>query len=121
MACMRPADHTRFSLRVVLIATFAFMSMAHGPAMAFPKSPVAATPCHEMASSATDHGQHGSSPVIPDQGAVCYSLGCFVAVTPAPLIGKTAALRFEHLTPAPARRMFAAIPDPPDPPPRLQS
>lgn len=124
---MRPFRAASAVFRMAFAVMFGFVSLAHGPVMAFAKESASAVP-HHMAvahvSQAADGtpGDHQSSPAILHKPAVCYSFGCFVAVestlTDAPAVYL---YPLEELSPALARAIVAALLKPVDPPPRLQA
>jgi hypothetical protein len=106
--------------------TFGFVSLAHGPVMAFGKSMAVPTASHAHHAAApvtpTEH-HDGSVPSGADNGTSCaYAFGCFVSVTPLTIEPPAVDFRpFATLWPAPPEMMFASRPEPADPPPRLQS
>ncbi len=122
---------------------FGFMSLAHGPLMAFaaPASDSAphahhgpADPAHHDGAAAPaaahDHSGHSHAaahdghalPAAPDASAACNSFDCCTAVAPpaiaAPALG---ASPLETLAALPPRRISPAGLEPADPPPRLQA
>jgi hypothetical protein len=126
------------TLRVILAVVFGFMSLSHGPVMAFAK---AHTPASDRAANAAptadhhDHSRHHRSTArsLADQqndlalganegAAICYSAGCFVAVAPLLAVAPSSLLfLLEQLSAAPARPLAPNAPDPLVPPPRLQA
>jgi hypothetical protein len=117
---------------MVIVALFGFMSLAHGPVMAFApqQAPQAglqsAQPVqqilHQIQPSAhngveaADHAHNHHT-----AASVCYATGCFVAMAPilvAALDNIPAPL--QQLRPATAQAIVPAALDPCDPPPRLQ-
>jgi len=134
---MRPVRGFGPSLRIVIAVVFGFMSLAHGPVMAFAQEqasqaqhqpaahhagqPVQHTGHHGMAA---DHAQGHRHAVTPASGAtaICYASGCFVAVAPLPVAAPaTASFPLQQLAPAPACAIVPAELDPAVPPPRLQA
>jgi hypothetical protein len=132
---MRPVRMANTLLRVILAVSFGFMSLGHGPVMAFAKAK-ASSAGREMPAApiaAHHHHHHGAAPAtaaeqeplaapVHERAAVCYSAGCFVAV--APVAAGAPDSRFsllEQLRAAPARALIPSILDPLVPPPRLQA
>jgi hypothetical protein len=122
------------AVRATLAVVFGFMSLSHGPVMAFAKAnaPLAA---HEIMTEPVAGHHHDPAPgtlandrqeqLAPQthEGvAICYSTGCFLVVPPVP-IGAPAVLLslLEQLRAAPGRAMVPAVADPLVPPPRLQA
>jgi hypothetical protein len=134
---MRPVRGFGPSFRIIIAMVFGFMSLAHGPVMAFAQEqapqaqhqpaahhaghPAQHTGHHRIAA---EHAQGHHHAVTPATGstAICYASGCFVAVAPLP-IGAPANASFplQQLAPAPARAIVPAELDPAVPPPRLQA
>jgi hypothetical protein len=128
---MRLVRTANVLLRLILAASFAVMSLGHGPVMAFAatKAPGAA---HEItAGPAAGHHHHGTAPAAAgpqklspahERNAICYPAGCFVAVAPVPAgITDSPACLLEQLRAAAGRPLIASIPDPLVPPPRLRA
>ncbi|MET1084045.1 MAG: hypothetical protein ABWY12_13510 [Burkholderiales bacterium] len=125
MRSNRPATALR---RIVLAVVFGFMSLGHGPLMAFAHARAAPVEHHtSIDENAHAHHQpaagahHQPAPPTPGMAGACYAVGCFVSLaspetgTPAlslTLVGK--------LSPAAARVIVVAPAEPVDPPPRLQ-
>ena len=128
MLAMRPLRPANALFRATLAVVFGFMSLYHGPVMAFAKvtAPLAA---HEMTELVVGHHHHAAPQALAtdrqqtDKGvAICYSAGCFVVVAPVSIGGPAALLSFlEQLRATPARALNPAILDPLVPPPRLQA
>lgn len=121
---MRPARAAHALLRVAFAVIFGFVSLAHGPVMAFAqRNAVPSLPPahHHVIAADAAHGEHPSLPLTINRPSVCYSFGCFVAVEAslisAPAVGFDL---LENLSPALARAMAATNLNPADPPPRLQ-
>ena len=121
------------SLRIVLAIVFGFMSLEHGPVMAFAHARAAMVHNHVVASnhslaSGHGHGHHAMGAGVQDQWAqlplgsptICYAAGCFVTMA-SPVIGAPATnlTPLGKLVPARARRMVPTPVEPADPPPRL--
>ncbi len=121
---MRPAGAALAFLRVAFAVTFGFVSLAHGPVMAFGQRnaiPSLPTAHHHVIAADAAHEEHPSLPLTTNKPSVCYSFGCFVAVE-ASLISASA-VGFDslgNLLPALARAMAATDLNPAEPPPRLQ-
>jgi hypothetical protein len=126
---MRLVQTANALLRLIVAASFAIMSLGHGPVVAFAmaKAPGAA---HEMAAGpVAGHHHHGAAPAAagslspaPERAAICYPAGCFVAVAPVPAgITDSPACLLEQLRAAAGRPLIASIPDPLVPPPRRRA
>jgi hypothetical protein len=131
---MRPVRTANALFRATLAVIFGFMSLSHGPVMAFAKAngplaahemmtePVAGHHHHHAPGTLANDDQEQLAPQTHKNVAICYSAGCFVLVAPVPI--GAPALFFssrEQLRAAPARAMVPAILDPIVPPPRLQA
>jgi len=132
IVCMRPIRPANAMLRVAFAVLFGFVSLAHGPVMAFANAhqPIMAfanedagsSHHHQMLLADAPHGGHQPFQPSADKPAVCYSVGCFVAVEFAPIRAPAVGFNpLEKLSPAPARTIIAVISKPADPPPRLQA
>jgi|RhiMetdeSRZDD1v2_1073273.scaffolds.fasta_scaffold43168_5 hypothetical protein len=125
---MRPVRTANALLCLILAASFAIMSLGHGPIMAFAaaKAPGAA---HEItAGPAAGHHHHGAaqaaagSPPAHERAAICYPAGCFLAVAPVAVgITDSPACLLGRLRAAAERPLIASIPDPLVPPPRQRA
>jgi hypothetical protein len=118
--------------RATLAVVFGFMSLSHGPVMAFARTnaPLAA---HGTTESVAGHHHHAApqirandhkeqlAPQTHEGVVICYSAGCFLVMPPVP-IGAPAVLSsmLEQLHAA-ARALVPTAPDPLVPPPRLQA
>jgi hypothetical protein len=131
--------------RLLLALVFGFMSLGHSPVMAFAKvhaAPPAAAVANDpafadaaIADAAMPHAaaighaaHHAQSPhhggVVPTPPGVppCDASGCFVVVSPAAPGAPTLFLRLiDKVGAHPAHAVKPAVPDPLDPPPRLQA
>jgi len=122
---MRPAS-AKLWLRTALAVVFAFMSLAHQPVMTFARAN-AMVVHHDAVADTTAHHQHQhqhkqSLPLPAEHESVCNAVGCFALAPPPAIIAPAAELRpFATLAPASARDLIATIPEPADPPPRLQT
>lgn len=115
-------------MRATLAVLFGFMSLAHGPVMAFAKvGPSAPAQARTAGIHARHHHhvsaehQHPSAPQAHEDTATCYSAGCFAVVAPVPIAAP--ALSFSllgQLRAVPARALVPVYAGPDDPPPRLQ-
>lgn len=111
---------------------FGFMSLAHGPVMAFAHDHAPQTQHQPTAPLAGQHvqhaGHHGMNMAEHGQDQhhaampICYANGCFVAVAPLP-VGAPASVSspLQQLAPARAQTIVSAEIDPAVPPPRLQA
>jgi|SRR5262245_47830325 hypothetical protein len=126
---MRPVRTADVLLRLFLAASFAVMSLGHGPVMAFAAAKAPGT-AHEMvAGPVAGHSQHGAAPAAAgspsaghERAAICYPAGCFVAVAPVPAgITDSPAGLLGRLGAAVGRPLIAETPDPLVPPPRLRA
>jgi len=112
---------------------FGFMSLAHGPVMAFAG---AGMPAQQHVTSVVAHDHHSrshhqpqahrneqqTSPALPGSPALCYAQGCFTAVSPTVIAAPpTPSVPLGKLVAAPPRVLIATLLDPADPPPRLQA
>lgn len=131
---MRPFRAFRSSFRIVIAVLFGFMSLAHGPAMAFAQEKAPQAIQHQpsaqhmshrgaMAShDAPDHHRHHADTLTAGAAALCYGIGCFVVMAPLPAGAPASDLiELQELVPAPAHAFVSAEPDPSVPPPRLQA
>ncbi len=126
---MRANRHGMRLVRILIAAAFGFMSLGHGPVMAFAKSGPAG---HHQAANAHQHHaatpsgehamhHHAGLPDEPDGKPACYALGCFTAVSTLPdYEPKTDAVPLDKLTSQPPRDFTRLFQEPADPPPRLQ-
>jgi len=129
---MRPFRAFGPSFRIVIAVLFGFMSLAHGPVMAFAqeKAPQAiqhqppaqhAGP-HAAMPGADAPAPHHAGAAATGTTALCYGIGCFVVVAPLPAGAPASDLiELQELVPAPAHAFVSAEPDPSVPPPRLQA
>jgi hypothetical protein len=115
-------------LRALFALTFGFVSLAHAPVMAFAKSasaPAASYAHHHAAPAAPSHHtrhQDAIPPAAGDNGACNHAFGCFLTVAPVTVTPPIVDFRLlDTLWPALARQILAALPEPADPPPRLQA
>jgi hypothetical protein len=108
---------------MALAVTFGFMSLTHGPVMAFVKGNATSGHQTALAGDAHLHHQHDpdrSAPAMPEAVAVCYSFGCFVAVEPPAISAPGPGLSLlGRLSPVGAAVILPTWLDQPDPPPRL--
>jgi len=72
MGAMRSIRLANAVLRTTLAVVFGFMSLAHGPVMAFAKA-AAGSQHHHMASPGHAHGHDQSMPSQRDTTAICHS------------------------------------------------
>ena len=133
---MEPARLTRKLCRATFAVVFGFMSLAHGPVMASApaNAPTAQTVLVAPPMAHAHHhagAQHRAmdmtadpamtEPAVPETAPACFSFACFLAIasldvsTPAALLAPLAKLR-PHLQ----RTESPAVPEPIEPPPRLQ-
>ena len=125
MRSNRPAAALR---RIVLAAVLCFMSLGHGPLMAFAHARAAPIQHHmNSAEQAHAHHQpaagayHQSAPLTPGMATTCYAVGCFVSLASHAIGVPAANLTPVGKLPPVAARMIVATPvEPADPPPRLQ-
>jgi hypothetical protein len=125
MRSNRPAAALR---RIVLAVVFGFMSLGHGPLMAFAHARAAPVQ-HHMIGDEQAHahhqpaaeGYHQPAPSTHGMATACYAVGCFVSLA-SPEIGAPALnlTLVGKLSPAVARVIVVAPAEPVDPPPRLQ-
>jgi hypothetical protein len=120
--------------RATLAVVFGFMSLSHGPVMAFARTNAPLAAHGTMTESVAGHHHHAApqtrandhkeqlAPQTHEGVAICYSAGCFLVMPPV-LIGAPAVLSsiLEQLHAAPARALVPTAPDPLVPPPRLQA
>ena len=125
MRSNRPAAALR---RIVLAVVFGFMSLGHGPLMAFAHARAAPVQ-HHMISDEQTHANHQpaagayhqSAPLTPGMATACYAVGCFVSLASHAIGVPAASLTpVGKLSPAAARMIVATPVEPADPPPRLQ-
>jgi hypothetical protein len=132
---MKPVLTAQRLIRAAFAALFGVMSLAHGPVMAAAHStghPQAAAPApmaahHGAHHHAMDHATDQTMPApdepeAPASGtATCYSFACFLAVA-SPSIGApaTSLIPLGQLAAHPPQAGSPTVPEPADPPPRLQ-
>lgn len=120
-ASMRLTRAASTFVRATFAVVFGFVSLAHGPVMAFAAASQPSAQ-HWMVNEQHLHASHQPAPLIPQQPSVCNSFGCFVAVEPALVSGPAVGfVLLERLSPLLVRPAVATSGDPTDPPPRLQA
>jgi hypothetical protein len=113
--------------RAALAALFGLMGLVHGPVMSVAKAGLASSSVTTAVVPTVHHPHQPPSPAqdvpsAPTCDVVCHGLGCFQSLTSAAQAAPLAqSLAREQLIPAPARVMIPTLPDPADPPPRLQA
>ncbi len=131
---MRLVRTTAWVLRAAFAVAFGFMSLAHGPVMAFsgagmpgqPHLTTVAVHVHHSPSHHQSEASHGDqqelSPALSGNPMLCYAQGCFTAVAPAFIVPPRAqSTLLGKLVAARPRVLTAALLDAADPPPRLQA
>ena len=117
----RPAVALR---RIALAVVFGFMSLGHGPLMAFAHARAAPVQHHMISHEQTHiHHQPAAEPALltPGMSTACYAVGCFVSLASHAIGVPAASLTpLEKLSPTAARMIVATLVKPADPPPRLQ-
>jgi hypothetical protein len=135
-----PARALASLLRIAFAAIFGFVSLAHGPVMAFAETGAAPANHHQIPAGhhrmmmaghehhAADRPQHAADqqddqlPSIAPKPAICYSFGCFNAVQAAAVAVPAAVLSpLAKLSPSSAPAELSFDRDPVDPPPRLRA
>jgi hypothetical protein len=124
---MQPIRTTARWLRLALAMLFAVVTLIQVPAMAVayataPARPAAAAP-HDAPHNSHSHRDHAPQASDSAQGeSVCQAMGCcVVAIEPAVIRAPAATYCLLGLVDIPpARVMLPALPEPTDPPPRLQ-
>ena len=121
MCSHRPAVALR---RIALAVVFGFMSLGHGPLMAFAHARAAPVQHHMISHEQTHaHHQPAAEPALltPAMSIACYAVGCFVSLASHAIGVPAASLTpLEKLSPTAARMIVATPVKPADPPPRLQ-
>jgi hypothetical protein len=136
---MRPVPTAQRLIRAAFTALFGVMSLAHGPVMAAAHDTGHHPPAIERAAAPMHHAghhhhemDHAKDHMMPDpaeqpeapasESTTCNSFACFLAVA-SPSVGAPAAafILLGQLTAYPPRAGSPAVPEPADPPPRLQA
>lgn len=118
-------------IRTIVAAIFGFMSLGHGPVMAFANSGHAGPPQHHAAHAhhsqvnipADEDTAHQRAEVTDERAthSACYSFGCFTALSTLPdYKPNTDVVPLAKLAPLPPRDITRVFQEPADPPPRLQ-
>jgi hypothetical protein len=108
----------------MLAVVFGFMSLGHGPLMAFAHARAAPVQDHMISDEqAHAHHQSAAEPALltPAMSTACYTVGCFVSLASHAIGVPVASLTpLGKLSPAAARMIVDTPVKPADPPPRLQ-
>ncbi len=134
MLTMRRGPLANAVIRTALAVLFGFMSLVHGPVMAFAQDNVA--PAHHAtqtdAAAAAGHRQHAghhqssghdqhAGHAVPDAAPSCYGVGCFIVLGSfAPPSPAASVKPIATLLPSTVEAMVATNLDPVVPPPRIQ-
>jgi hypothetical protein len=129
---MRSGPSAKTVVRTAFAVLFGFMSLLHGPVMAFANSNAAThrgMAAHHVMKADTHaaghlhHARHEqqSPHSIPDAVPSCYGVGCFVGLHAYALPSPAASIRLVSvLSPSIAKALVPVYLEPIVPPPRLQ-
>ena len=123
MAFMRSNRSAAALRRIVLAVVFGFMSLGHGPLMAFAHARAAPVQHHMISDEQTHANHHPAAgafhqpmPMTPGMAAACYAVGCFVSLASHTIAVPAASLTpVGKLSPAASRTIVATPVEPADP------